>query len=94
MEQLGVRALADVELLTLLLGPTAGINATSEAANSWARCRWPRWHGCGEEIQLFVGVGPAIAAAFELGRREGWAPPKRGDRVLQPARVYYLLRGA
>ncbi|HTP49898.1 MAG TPA: JAB domain-containing protein, partial [Anaeromyxobacteraceae bacterium] len=31
-------------------------------------------------------------AAFELGRRGAWAPPKRGERILDPARVFELMR--
>jgi DNA repair protein RadC len=98
MEQVGVRALADAELLTILLGPTAGMNSTREAAQrlldalplsaiAWASA---------DELQQHRGIGPAraaaIAAAFELGRRGAWAPPKRGERVLDPGRVYELMR--
>jgi DNA repair protein RadC len=98
MEQLGVRALADVELLAILLGPTAGLNSTRDAAQrlldavplpqlAWASA---------DELQQHPGIGPAraaaIAAAFELGRRGAWAPPKRGERVLDPGRVYELMR--
>lgn len=98
MGQLGVRALADVELLTILLGPAAGMNSTRDAAHrllgelSLAQLAWMS----ADELQLHSGVGPAraaaIAAAFELGRRGGWLPPKRGDPVLDPARVYELMR--
>ncbi len=50
-------------------------------------------------MQQHEGIGPAraaaIAAAFELGRRGAWSPPKRGDRLLlEPARVHELLRHA
>jgi DNA repair protein RadC len=49
-----------------------------------------------DELQQHAGIGPAraaaIAAAFELGRRGAWAPPRRGERVLDPARVHELLR--
>ncbi len=98
MQQLGVRVLADTELLTILLGPTAGMNSTRDAAQrlldalpmseiAWAPA---------EQLQQQPGIGPAraaaIAAAFELGRRGAWAPPKRGERVLDPARVYELMR--
>ena len=34
----------------------------------------------------------AIAAAFELGRRGAWAPPRRGERCLDPGRVSELMR--
>ena len=98
MEQMGVRVLTDAELLTILLGPTAGMNSTRDAAQrlldtlplsaiAWAAA---------DELQQQPGIGPsraaAIAAAFELGRRGAWAPPKRGERVLDPARVYELMR--
>lgn len=98
LEQLGPRALSDAELLTILLGPTAGMNSTRDAAAkllealplsqiSWASP---------EELQQQPGIGPAraaaIAAAFELGRRGAWSPPKRGERILDPGRVYELLR--
>jgi DNA repair protein RadC len=98
MEQLGVRALADSELLTLLLAPTAGMNSTRAAAQrlleqlplpqiAWASP---------DELRRHPGIGPAraaaIAAAFELGRRGGWSPPRRGERVLEPARVWELMR--
>jgi len=90
--------LTDAELLTILLGPTAGMNSTRDAAQrlldtlplsaiAWAAA---------DELQQQPGIGPsraaAIAAAFELGRRGAWAPPKRGERVLDPARVYELMR--
>ncbi|MFL5262906.1 MAG: RadC family protein [Anaeromyxobacteraceae bacterium] len=98
LDQLGVRVLSDAELLTLLLSPTAGMNSTRDAALrlldalpmseiAWAPA---------EELQQQPGIGraraAAIAAAFELGRRGAWSPPKRGERVLDPARVYELMR--
>jgi DNA repair protein RadC len=98
LEQHGVRVLSDAELLTILLSPTAGMNSTRDAAQrlldalpmseiAWAPA---------EQLQQQPGIGPAraaaIAAAFELGRRGAWAPPKRGERVLDPARVYELMR--
>ena len=33
-----------------------------------------------------------LGAAFELGRRGAWSPPKRGERVLDPGRVFELMR--
>ena len=42
------------------------------------------------------GLGPAraaaLAAAFELGRRGAWSPPRRGERILEPSRVAELMR--
>jgi DNA repair protein RadC len=98
LEQFGVRVLTDPELLTILLAPTAGMNSTRDAAQrlldslpiseiAWAPA---------EQLQQQPGIGPAraaaIAAAFELGRRGAWSPPKRGERVLDPARVFELMR--
>ncbi|HEX9402597.1 MAG TPA: DNA repair protein RadC [Anaeromyxobacter sp.] len=98
MDQLGVRALADSELLAMLLGPAAGTSALRDAAQrlldavplsqlAWASV---------DELTQHAGVGRSraavIAAAFELGRRGAWMPPKRGDRLLDPARVYELMR--
>ncbi|HET7753077.1 MAG TPA: JAB domain-containing protein, partial [Anaeromyxobacteraceae bacterium] len=34
----------------------------------------------------------ALAAAFELGRRGAWEPPRRGERCLDPGRVFELMR--
>jgi DNA repair protein RadC len=98
MDQLGVRVLSDAELLTILLSPTAGMNSTRDAAVRLldalplSQIAWAP----PEELQQQPGIGPAraaaIAAAFELGRRGGWSPPKRGERVLDPRRVFELMR--
>jgi DNA repair protein RadC len=98
MEQVGVRALSDAELFTILLSPTAGMNSTRLAAErlvealALSEIAW----ASPDELKQQPGIGPAraaaIAAAFELGRRGAWAPPKRGERVLDPRRVYELLR--
>jgi len=49
-----------------------------------------------DSLAAWPGIGPAraaaIAAAFELGRRGAWAPPRRGERCLDPGRVHELLR--
>jgi DNA repair protein RadC len=98
MDLVGIRALADVELLTVMLGPTAGMNSTREAAENLlgAVPLWQLAWMSADELQRHAGIGPAraaaIAAAFELGRRAGWAPPKRGERMLSPSRVYELMR--
>ena len=98
MQQLGVRALSDSELFTILLAPTAGMNSTRAAAERLletlplAQIAW----ATPDELRQHAGIGPAraaaIAAAFELGRRGAWAPPKRGERVLDPRRVFELMR--
>jgi DNA repair protein RadC len=98
LQQLGVRVLSDAELLTILLSPTAGMSSTREAAQKLldalplSRIAWAPVG----ELQQQPGIGraraAAIAAAFELGRRGAWSPPSRGERVLDPGRVYELLR--
>lgn len=98
LQDVGARSLSDAELVTLLLGPTAGTNSVRDAAQrlvdamSLPELAWAP----PSELQQHPGIGPAraaaLAAAFELGRRGGWSPPRRGDRVLDPARVYELLR--
>ena len=98
LARLGVRALSDSELFTLLLAPTAGMNSTRVAAERLleaiplSQIAW----ASPEELRRQPGIGPAraaaIAAAFELGRRGAWAPPKRGERILDPARVFELMR--
>ncbi|ABS28113.1 DNA repair protein RadC [Anaeromyxobacter sp. Fw109-5] len=98
MQQVGLRALSDAELLAILLGPTAGVRSIRDAAQRLldalplSQIAWAP----PEELQQQPGIGPAraaaIAAAFELGRRGGWSPPKRGERILDPARVFELMR--
>ena len=98
LETIGLRALSDQELITLLLGPAAGANSTRDAANrllldsSLAQLAW----STPQELQATPGIGPtraaALAAAFELGRRGAWAAPKRGERCLSPERVWELMR--
>jgi DNA repair protein RadC len=98
LEQLGPRALSDAELVAVLLGPTAGANNVRDAAlrlldaRPLAELAW----ATPEDLQQVDGIGraraAAIVAAFELGRRGAWSPPRRGERLGDPARVYELLR--
>jgi len=98
LESLGARVLGDAELLTLLLGPATGSSRAARAAAALlesAPLEELAW-ATPDQLAAVPGVGPAraaaVTAAFELGRRAGWAPPHRGDRVLDPARVHELLR--
>lgn len=94
----GARALSDAELLTVLLGPTSGTNSVRDAAQRLLDARplgelaW----ALPEELTQHSGIGAAraaaIAAAFELGRRGGWSRPQRGERILEPSRVFELMR--
>jgi len=98
LHQHGARALSDSELLTVLLGPASGSNSTREAAvrlldaAALSEIAWAST----DELMQHQGIGPAraaaISAAFELGRRGAWSPPKRGERILDPSRAYELMR--
>jgi DNA repair protein RadC len=94
----GPRSLSDADLLALVLG--AGRRPARAAALDLlqaAPLHELAWAPPGS-IASCKGIGTAraaaIAAAFELGRRGGWAPPRRGDRCLDPGRVHELLRHA
>ena len=96
----GPRALSDADLLALILGSGTGRISARAAALALsetmpvAELAWAP----AEVISGLPGIGPAraaaIAAAFELGRRGAWAPPRRGERCLDPARVHELMRHA
>ena len=88
----GPAALIELELLTVLLGARSmgsGPAKAAEALLETAPLQELAWAKV-EELQTVPGIGPgraaALAAAFELGRRSGWAPPRRGER-LQPGGV-------
>ncbi|HUL58116.1 MAG TPA: DNA repair protein RadC [Anaeromyxobacteraceae bacterium] len=94
----GARALSDADLVALVLGTgSAGRSARAAALGLLEAVPIPElaW-APPEQLQQQRGIGPAraaaIAAAFELGRRGAWSPPKRGERVLDPARVHELMR--
>jgi DNA repair protein RadC len=80
----GPRALSDGDLLSMLGADGAASRGVGELA----------WLSVSELRQLGLGEVRAavVAAAFELGRRGAWAPPKRGERCLDPSRVYELTR--
>jgi len=93
----GPRALSDAELLAVVLG--AGRAARDAALELLGR--WPLPELAWSPAAALAGVpgvgearAAALAAAFELGRRGAWGPPRRGERVLDPARVAELLRHA
>jgi DNA repair protein RadC len=96
----GPAALADAELVALVLGGGAGRAPLREAAQAILdRSPVPELAWLPPEaLAVFPGVGPAraaaLAAAFELGRRGAWAPPRRGERLLEPRRVAELMRRA
>jgi len=96
----GPRALSDADLLALLLGTGTGkLSARAAALSLLEEVPLPElaW-APPDAIAAWPGVGTAraaaIAAAFELGRRGAWSPPQRGERCLDPRRVFELLRHA
>ncbi|HEX9402598.1 MAG TPA: JAB domain-containing protein [Anaeromyxobacter sp.] len=96
----GARSLSDAELVALLLGTgSARLSARAAAvalleAVPLAELAWAP----PDAMAGFAGVGTsraaALAAAFELGRRGAWVPPRRGERCLDPRRVFELMRHA
>jgi DNA repair protein RadC len=94
----GPAALSDAELVALVLGTgSARLSARAAALALVERASISElaWAST-EELSLRPGLGPAraaaLAAAFELGRRGAWSPPRRGERLLEPSRVAELMR--
>jgi DNA repair protein RadC len=96
----GPSVLSDAELVALVLGTGSGrLSARAAALRMVESSPVPELAWCPPEaLAVHPGVGPAraaaLAAAFELGRRGAWTPPRRGERVLEPARVAELMRPA
>jgi DNA repair protein RadC len=80
----GPRMLADADLLALFGGETVASVGIQQLA----------WMSVAELCALGLGEVRAtgLVAAFELGRRGAWAPPRRGERCLDPGAVYELMR--
>jgi DNA repair protein RadC len=94
----GPAALSDAELVALILGTGSGhLSARAAALALVERASLPElaW-ASPEELSGRPGLGraraAALAAAFELGRRGAWTPPRRGERILEPSRVAELMR--
>ncbi len=84
MLQDGPRALSDGDLLSVLGADWVAGRPVGELA--WLTVAELRRLGLGEVRAT------GLAAAFELGRRGAWAPPRRGERCLDPGRVSGLMR--
>ena len=96
----GARSLSDADLLALVVGTgSARLSGRAAALTLLEAVPLPElaW-ATPDAIAMVPGIGPAraaaIAAAFELGRRGAWAPPRRGERCLDPRRVFELMRHA
>jgi DNA repair protein RadC len=94
----GPAALSDADLVALILGAGSGhLSARAAALALVERASLPElaW-ASPEELSGRPGLGraraAALAAAFELGRRGAWTPPRRGERILEPSRVAELMR--
>ncbi len=80
----GPAALSDADLLAVYGAEALAGVALSQLA----------WASVGELLRLGLGEAraAALAVAFELGRRSAWAPPRRGERCLDPGTVFELMR--
>jgi len=93
----GAASLADAELLALVLGRGAPARAAAAALLgelSLAELAWATAGAIAPRPGIGASRAAAVAAAFELGRRASWSPPRRGERVLDPSRVAELMRFA
>lgn len=80
----GPAALSDADLLALCGGERVSTSSVRELA--WATVAELRRLGLGE------ARATELVAAFELGRRGAWLPPRRGERCLDPGTVRELMR--
>jgi len=96
----GARALSDADLLALVLGTgSGGVSARAAALALVERTPLGELAWASPEcVARTRGIGlaraAAIVAAFELGRRGAWSPPRRGARCLAPVTVHELMRHA
>ena len=80
----GPRVLSDSDLLALFGAESVARVGVQQLA----------WMSVAEfrELGLSEGRATGLVAAFELGRRGAWAPPRRGERCLDPRAVHELMR--
>ena len=80
----GPRVMSDADLLALFGAEgVAGVGVQQLAWMSVAELR---------DLGLSEARATGLVAAFELGRRGAWAPPRRGERCLDPGTVHELMR--
>jgi DNA repair protein RadC len=95
---LGAAALSDAELVALVLGTGSGHLSARAAAlrlverSSLRELAWTPPGALAGKPGVGLARAAALAAAFELGRRGAWEPPARGERCLDPGRVFELMR--
>ena len=96
----GARLLSDADLLALVLGTgNGGRSARAVALDllqgiSLAELAWAPADVVARSRGIGMARAAAVIAAFELGRRGAWAPPRRGERCLDPRAVHELMRYA
>jgi DNA repair protein RadC len=80
----GPRVMSDADLLALFGAESVASVGVQQLA----------WMSVAELRDLGLGEARAagLVAAFELGRRGAWAPPRRGERCLDPGTVHELMR--
>lgn len=94
----GARALSDADLLAIVLGAGAAGAAACQAARALVEAAplselaWAPPDAIASAPGIGLARASTLAAAFELGRRAAWAPPRRGERCLDPGRVHELMR--
>ena len=89
----GARLLSDEDLVRAITGydPGSGTRAALSAADL-VELAWSSPDELVARLGLTRQRAAILAAAFELGRRGAWSPPRRGERVLDPRRVFELMR--
>ena len=96
----GARVLSDADLVALVLGTgAAGLSARAAALRlvesaPLSELAWASPDALAGSPGIGLARAAALVAAFELGRRGAWSPPQRGERCLEPGRVYELVRHA
>jgi DNA repair protein RadC len=84
----GAQSLNDGELLQVLTGTASTVTPQELQEIAWQTADRLRAKGFTKRQAAL------LCAAFEIGRRGAWAPPKRGERCLDARRVYELMRFA
>lgn len=81
-----LRNIGDDDLVRVVLGTDVTLAAPI------ATLAWSSAHEIANTLGISRTKAARLAAVFELGRRGAWSQPRRGDRCLDPATVYELMR--
>ncbi len=89
----GARLLSDEDLVRAITGYDLGSGTLAAlSAADLVELAWSSPDELVARLGLTRQRAAVLAAAFELGRRGAWSPPRRGERVLDPRRVFELMR--